>query len=334
MSKSLGNTVVPQKLVDQHGADILRMWVVSSDYTADLRIGPEIINSQVDAYRRLRNTLRFLLGNLNGFDSAERIARDEMPALDRWALHRLWELDRLVRKCVDDFDFHRMYVAIYNFCTVDLSAFYFDVRKDALYCDAANSVRRRAARTVLDELFSRLTAWLAPALCFTAEDAWLARYPDDEGSVHLRLFPEAPEAWRDDALAIRWSKVRELRRVVTGALETERREKRIGASLQAAPTVYAAQDYIDAVEGLDLAELCITSGISLVCGEPPADAFMLDGIAGVGVVPGLAEGAKCQRCWQVLPEVGSADGQGGICRRCADAVAKAPLAEASVAESG
>ncbi len=327
MSKSLGNVVAPQEVVDRHGADILRLWVVNSDYSADMRIGPDIIQSQVDAYRRLRNTLRFLLGNLADFEEDERIGRDLMPPLERWVLHRLAELDELVRRCCDDFDFHRMFVAIYNFCTVDLSAFYFDIRKDALYCDARDSVRRRSARTVLDALFSCLTAWLAPALSFTAEEAWLARHPDAEDSVHLRLFPELPAEWRDEALAARWERVRDLRRVVTGALEIERRDKRIGSSLQARPAIYAGADYLAAVDGIDLAELCITSGVRLVAGEAPAGAFTLDGVTGVAVVPELADGEKCGRCWQVLPEVGRIAGHRDLCGRCAevvDAIAEAP----------
>ncbi|MDP6567325.1 MAG: isoleucine--tRNA ligase [Alphaproteobacteria bacterium] len=317
MSKSLGNVTAPQEVCDQYGADILRLWVVSSDYALDQRIGPEIIKAQVDAYRRLRNTLRFLLGNLDGFEDGERLAAAEMPELDRWVLHRLSELDELVRQCVDDFDFHRMYVALGNFCTNDLSAFYLDIRKDALYCDGRMTTRRRAARTVLDQLFSCLTAWLAPILCFTAEEAWRRRFPEDD-SVHLRLFPEVPAEWRDDGLAARWAKVRTLRRVVTGALEIERKEKRIGASLQAHPVINAPVEYLSALDGQDLAEICITSDATLAEGTTPEGAFTVEDVAGIGVVVGMADGEKCTRCWQVLPEVPAAD---GICGRCAEAVA-------------
>jgi isoleucyl-tRNA synthetase len=281
----------------------------------------------VESYRKLRNTLRYLLGNLAGFSEAERLPSAEMPELERWALHRLAELDHLVRKCVRDFDFHSLHVALYTFCTVDLSAFYFDIRKDSLYCDPVDAIRRRAARTVLDQVFSCLTAWLAPMLCFTAEEAWLTRFPGDDNSVHLRVFPDLPAAWSDPALTERWERVRTLRRVVTGALEVERREKRIGASLQAHPTVYVPQAMADAVAGLDLAELCITSGIDLVVGEAPADAFRLDDVAGIAVVPGLAQGAKCQRCWQVLPEVGQAPHHDDLCRRCDDAVSATVAAQ-------
>ena len=320
MSKSLGNTVAPQEVVDAHGADILRLWVVSADYSEDLRIGPEILKAQVDAYRRLRNTLRYILGNLHRWDEAERLDPAEMPELERWVLHRLAELDAIVRPACADFDFHRIYVALYNFCTVDLSAFYFDIRKDSLYCDPPASLRRRAARTVLDQLFSCLTAWLAPILCFTAEEAWLARFPSEHGSVHLRLFPDVPATWRNDVLAAKWERIRRVRRVVTGALELERAAKRIGSSLQAHPKVFVGADDAAALKGVDFAETCITSGITVTTAEGPASAFRLDDVKGVAVEPGLAAGDKCQRCWQVLPEVGKIEGPTDLCRRCADAV--------------
>ena len=320
MSKSLGNVVSPQEVVDKHGAEILRLWVVGSDYAEDLRIGPEIIKHQIDLYRRIRNTLRYLLGSLAGFDESERIDRASMPELERWVLHRLHELDREVRSATDDFDFHTLFTALHTFCAVDLSAFYFDVRKDSLYCDRRDSVTRRAARTVLDEVFTCLTAWLAPVLCFTAEEAWLARHGEARGSVHLRTFPSIPDGWRDEALAAKWRKVRALRRVVTGALELEREAKRIGSGLQAHPTVYAADEYIDAMRGLDLAEIAITSSATLRPGAAPAGAFGIEDVPGIAVVAARAEGEKCQRCWRVLPEVGTVAGHQDVCGRCADAV--------------
>ena len=326
MSKSQGNIVSPQDVVNTNGADILRLWVVGSDYSEDLRIGPEIIKHHTDIYRRLRNTLRFLLGNLNGFHESERLPEAEMPELDRWVLHRLTQLDRHLRVCCQRYEFHHLFADLHNFCTVDLSAFYFDIRKDALYCDRADSINRRAARTVLDHLFSCLTAWLAPFICFTAEEAWLARFPDDEESVHLRTFPDVPDAWRDDELAAKWRKVRDLRRVVTGALEIERREKRIGSSLQSAPKIYADAEHLAAVDGMDVAEIAITSDAELIEGAPPADAFTLDDVTGVGVVHTLAEGKKCVRCYKVLPEVGTVAGHPDICNRCADAVEHFPAA--------
>ena len=306
MSKSLGNAIEPEAIIKQNGADILRLWVGSTDYWEDHNIGNDIIKSNVEAYRKLRNTFRYLLGNLSGFDDAERVSVADMPELERVILHRLAELDGLVRKAYLDYDFKRVTHTLSNFMNVDLSAFYFDIRKDALYCDAPSSTRRRACRTVLDHLFNCLTAWLAPVLCFTAEEVWLARFPSDEGSVHLRTFPEIPGEWRNDALSEKWKKIRELRRAVTGALEVERREKRIGASLEAAPDVYVSRpELIEAMKGVDLAEISITSQAQLIEGDGPADAWRLDDVPGVAVVPKLAEGRKCARSWRILPEVGS-----------------------------
>ncbi len=328
MSKSLGNDLAPQDVIDRNGAETLRLWVVASDYSEDLSFGPEIVKRLTDMYRRLRNTLRYLLGNLNGFDAAESVAAKDMPELERWVLHRLWELDGLVRKSCAEYDFHRMFRELHDFCAVDLSAFYFDIRKDSLYCDDPTDVRRRAARTVLDALFSRLTAWLAPILCFTAEEAWICRYPDEGESVHLRTYPETPADWRDDALAAKWEKIRRVRRVVTGALERERAEKRIRSSLQASPKVYVTAEFMAAFAGLDLAEIAITSDAELVEGDAPAGAFALDEAPGIGVVPDAAEGEKCERCWRVLPEVGGDARAPGTCGRCTAAVLAArPAAE-------
>jgi isoleucyl-tRNA synthetase len=327
MSKSLGNVTAPQDVVSQHGADILRLWVVASNYSEDLQIGPDIIKSTVDAYRRLRNTLRYLLGALSGFAETERVEPGRMPELERYVLHRLWQLDKAVRAGCAEYDFHRVYTELHQFCAVDLSAFYFDIRKDALYCDRADAPRRRACRTVLDRVFSCLTAWLAPFLSFTAEEAWLCRATDAgraaEDSVHLRLFPDAPEAWRDDALAERWEKIRAARRVVTGALEIERAAKRIGSSLQAAPVLHAEDSWAKTLQGADLDEICITSGLNLAAAtDAPKDAFTLPDVAGVAVAFRAADGRKCERCWKVLPEVGKPPAKPGLCLRCTEAVSR------------
>ncbi len=327
MSKSLGNVTAPQDVVSQQGADILRLWVVASNYAEDLQIGPEIIKGQVDAYRRLRNTLRYLLGALAGFEAGERVAPEKMPELERFVLHRLWQLDRLVRQSCAEFDFHRVFTELHQFCAVDLSAFYFDIRKDSLYCDRADSARRRACRTVLDHLFSYLTAWLAPILCFTAEEAWLARRAasgnSGEESVHLRLFPHAPAQWQDDKLAERWDRLRAARRVVTGALELERAAKRIGSGLQAAPVLYADDAWRAALEGADMDEICITSGLGIapLPSAPRDGCFTLPDVAGIAVAFRAADGRKCERCWKVLPEVGRAPAREGLCLRCTEAVA-------------
>ncbi len=219
------------------------------------------------------------------------------------------------------YDLNRAVHALFQFCTVDLSAFYFDIRKDSLYCDRPDAERRRACRTVLDELFQRLTTWLAPVLCFTMEEVWQSRFPSETDSVHLHLFPETPADWRDEVLAQKWRRIRQVRRVVTGALEIERREKRIGSSLEAAPDVFVADDELAAAfEGVDLAEICITSQARLVQAEPPADAFALEDVRGVGVVPKRAEGHKCARSWKILPEVGTHEAWPELSLRDADAV--------------
>jgi isoleucyl-tRNA synthetase len=304
MSKSLGNVIAPEDVIKESGADILRMWACSTDYWDDQRIGPEILKTTVETYRKLRNTLRWMLGNLAHFHAAERVAPERMPELERLMLHRLAELDSLVRGAYADFDYKRIFAVLNAFMIVDLSAFYFDIRKDALYCDPYSSLTRKACLTVLDHLFRCTVTWLAPILCFTAEEAWLARDPDAT-SVHLELLPAVPQAWRDDALAEKWRKLRNLRRVVTGALEVERAAKRIGSSLEAAPIIYVADpDLFDAAVDVDLAELCITSAATLVEGEGPPSAFRLEDVRGVAVEPERAQGRKCARSWKISEAVG------------------------------
>jgi isoleucyl-tRNA synthetase len=306
MSKSLGNVVAPQDVIRQSGAEILRLWAMSSDYAEDLRIGPDIIKANVESYRKLRNTLRFMLGNLAHYEPSLAVGYAEMPELERYMLSRLAELDQLVRAGYEAFDFKRVFHALLNFCVNDLSAFYFDIRKDALYCDPYDSVARRSALTVLDIVFGALTAWLAPMLAFTMEEAWLNRFPGEASSVHLRQFPATPSAWRDEALAEKWRKVRAVRRVVTGALEIERKEGRIGSSLEAAPKVYIAdRDLRDALAGVDLAEISITSGAELMSSAGPETAFRLEDVPGVAVVFARAKGTKCARSWKILEDVGA-----------------------------
>jgi isoleucyl-tRNA synthetase len=321
MSKSLGNVTAPQEVIDQMGADILRLWVVASDFSDDLRIGKEILKQTGDTYRRFRNTLRYLLGALEGFTKAEVLPADQMPELERWVLHRLHEVDAIVRADLATYDFNHMLITLHDFCNGDLSAFYFDIRKDSLYCDRPDSTRRRAARTVMDHVFNHLTLWLAPFLSFTAEEAWLARQGNPaEGSVHLQTFPAVPSAWRNDPLAERWQALRDIRRVATGAMEVARNDKKIGSSLQAHPHVYLTEDQNKLLKGIDLSEFFIASNVSLTVAAPPAGAFTLKEIEGIGVVIAVAEGMKCERCWQVLSEVGTHADHPDLCNRCHDAV--------------
>jgi isoleucyl-tRNA synthetase len=303
MSKSLGNVTGPQEVNDKYGADILRLWVMNSDTSEDLRIGPEILKQQSELYRRLRNTLRWILGSLDGFDEAEKLPEAQFPELEKLILHRLWELNAKIQLAVENHDWTGVYPALHHFCSTDLSAFYFDIRKDSLYCDKPSSEKRRACRTVLDILHRCLTAWLAPALPFTAEESWNSRF-GTENSVHATLFPEIPEAWRNDALAETWSKIREHRSAVTGAIELMRREKTIGASLQAEAVVSSEAQAV--LTDLEIwADICITS--NAVAGDTN------------GAIP--APGAKCERCWRVLTEVGQNFTHPTLCIRCCEAIA-------------
>jgi len=321
MAKSSGNGILPQAIADKNGADIFRLWVASSDFTQDIRMGNDIIQSNADAYRRLRNAIRFMLANLDGFDESERVAAHDMPELERYILAKLAEIDAVVRESYRTYDFNRVYNTVFAFCTNELSAFYFDIRKDSLYCDAKSAMRRRASRTATDEAFRRVVTWLAPILCFTMEEAWLLRFPGEGESVHLQTFPQTPTGWRDDALIAKWDRIRTLRRVVTGALEIKRRDKVIGASLEARPVLYVS-DAKDAAlfDGLDLGEIAITSGAKVSAHEPPGDAFRLPDVPGAAAEFHHAEGDKCARCWMILPEVGSHPEHPDLCNRCSEAV--------------
>jgi isoleucyl-tRNA synthetase len=306
MSKSKGNTLSPQELMKTSGADILRLWVASADYTGDIRFGPAVLQGTAESYRKLRNTLRWMLGTLAHQEGRQQLAPAAMPELEQVMLHRLSEIDEIVRKAYADYDYKRVVAVLSQFMNTDLSAFYFDIRKDALYCDPYSSAKRKAALETIEQIFRCACVWLAPLLCFTAEEAWLARYPSEEGSVHLETFPAIAKSWRNDALAAEWEQIKRVRRVVTGALEIERANKRIGSSLEAAPRVYVSDDeLLSALEGVDFAEVCITSGIEVIEGEPPEGAFTLPDVPGVGVVPRKAEGTKCARSWRFTDDVGS-----------------------------
>jgi isoleucyl-tRNA synthetase len=305
MSKSAGNVTAPQTIIKDAGADILRLWVAASDYSDDMRIGPEILKTFVETYRKLRNTIRWMLGSLGHYEPANTAGFEAMGELERLMLHRLAELDGEIRDAYAQFDYKRVVARLTAFLNTDLSAFYFDIRKDTLYCEPPSSAKRRAAIAAVEQIFRSVTLWLAPVLVFTSEEAWLARYPK-EVSVHLESFPEIPSSWRDEALAEKWEQIRRVRLVVTGALEIERAQKRIGSSLEAAPRVFVADAGLRAIlETIDFAEVCITSNIAIEAGEGPMGAFRLAGTPGVAVLPALAEGRKCARSWKISPLVGS-----------------------------
>ncbi|HXN67556.1 MAG TPA: class I tRNA ligase family protein, partial [Bradyrhizobium sp.] len=306
MSKSIGNTVEPQKVMAQSGADILRLWVCATDYADDQRIGPEILKNTIETYRKLRNTIRWMLGTLAHLKPGDEVATPEMPELERLMLHRLSEIDAVVRPAFASFDYKTVVASLANFMNTDLSAFYFDIRKDALYCDPPSSITRKAALTTVDILCDAILKWLAPIISFTADEAWLMYRPGGCPSVHLLPFPHHLAGYRDDALAAKWEIVRDVRRVVTGALEVERAAKRIGSSLEASPVVYVAdRKILNTLIDVDLAEVCITSNYEVREGEAPAGAFRLDAVPGVAVVVEKAAGTKCARSWKILPTVGS-----------------------------
>jgi isoleucyl-tRNA synthetase len=306
MSKSVGNTVEPQKIIAQSGADILRLWVCATDYADDQRIGPEILKNTIETYRKLRNSIRWMLGTLHHFTPNDAIAHTDMPELERLMLHQLAEQETIVRQAYGEFDYKTVVASLSAFMNTELSAFYFDIRKDTLYCDPPSSLARKAALTTIDILCDAILKWLAPILSFTSDEAWRMYRPDAEPSVHLTLFPEGLETFRDEALAAKWETIRNVRRVVTGALEVERAAKRIGSSLEASPLVYISDKKIfDTLIDIDLAEVCITSNAMVTNGDAPSAAFRLNEVPGVAVVVEKAAGTKCARSWKILAEVGA-----------------------------
>ena len=311
MSKSLGNVIAPQKIIEQNGADILRLWVVSSDYYDDLRIGPEIIKRQSDHYRRIRNTLRYLLGALEGFSAEEAVDLEQMPELEQWVLHRLAMLNKTIIEKTESYDFHGIFTALHDFCNSDLSAFYFDIRKDCLYCDAPESIERRACRTVMDHSLRALISWIAPILCFTADEAWLAYTQDETDSIHLHEYAKCDQGWVNEPLAQKWSAIRKVRSAVTTALESARNAGDIGGSLSAAVTIELSAAEHSYLAEQDCASLFITSSATLEIAETDD----------ITVHVRKAEGGKCARCWKIIPTIAH-DNEDAICGRCETVVAQ------------
>jgi isoleucyl-tRNA synthetase len=299
MSKSLGNVVDPLKVIGESGADILRMWVASTDYFDDVRIGKEVLGTASDGYRKLRNTFRYLLGALDGFDESERVEVEAMPELERYVLTLLGQLDMDLREAAEGYELNRYVRRLTDFANEDLSAFFFDIRKDSLYCDAASDPKRRAYRTVLDTLFHALVRYAAPILCFTAEEVWQARFPSEDGSVHFLEWPELPALPGDQPLSTDWADVRRLRTSVTEAIEPLRRTKTVRSSLEAEVVVPDLP-----LSAAALAETFIVAKVD----------------KGEDVAVTRTEYLKCGRCWRHLPEVAA---DGALCARCEDAVADA-----------
>jgi len=314
MSKSLGNVISPEDVMKQYGVDILRLWVVASDYYDDLKLDNSILKFQSDSYRRIRNTFRYLIGNLENFTENEKIDISSMPELEIYILHRLWEVNQIVQRCIKTYDFHYMFTTLLNFCSNDLSAFYFDIRKDCIYCESKENIKRRSSRTVLKYLFEYLVRWFAPSLVFTAEEAWKAM--GNKSSIHLEEFLETPSNFQNDKLEKKWNFILDIRKVITGALELKRAEKIIGSSLQANIKLYITEEQKKLIEDIDIAEIGIVSSFNFVTSKIPDKAFTIDTINHVGVVIDKAEGEKCARCWKVLPEVKGKE----ICERCKNVI--------------
>ncbi|WP_425500160.1 class I tRNA ligase family protein [Parasphingorhabdus halotolerans] len=315
MSKSLGNTLDPKTVIDVQGADILRLWAASVDYTEDHRIGDEILKGVSDSYRKLRNTFRYMLGGLGDFTEAERVAVADMPELERYILHRLAEVDAELKQHVNDFAFGPYMRVLNAFAQEDLSAFFFDIRKDCLYCDAPDDPKRMAYRTVMDILFHALTRYIAPVLVFTAEEIWQSRFPDEDDSIHLKEWPEVDAGWKDDILADRWRAVRLGRAMVYSYIEPLRREKEIKSSLEADVILDLDAGNFDRTDGIDWSEVLIVSDVNLSqLGKLDDDQKALSG----NVTVTKTNNHKCGRCWRLLPEV---EEDGALCGRCQKVVA-------------
>jgi isoleucyl-tRNA synthetase len=315
MSKSSSNIVPPAEIIEKSGADILRLWVASSDYSDDLKIGPEIIKSNIDSYRRLRNSLRFILGNLDNFEDSEKIKFSDLPELDQYILGRLTVLEEEVLKNYQIFEYQKVFSAIFNFCTNELSAFYFDIRKDTLYCDSKSSLVRRATRTVLDILFNHLLTLLAPILCFTAEEAWQSRLGKDT-SVHNQNFPKVNDNWKNSEIFSKWEHLKLIRKAVNGAIEIERKNKLLGSSLEASVEIYFKdKNVINQININDLENISIVSKLSISQANNVEDYFQSNELSDVGIKIKRVSGEKCNRCWKYFDKLSH-----NICQRCNDAI--------------
>ncbi len=312
MSKSMGNVVSPQDVLKKYGADIMRLWVVGSDYSEDLRVGDEILKQHADKYRRIRNTLRYLLGALNDYKPNDEINLDQMPELEKWVLHQTYTLNQNLEKWAQEYNFHSYITAVHDFCSGPLSSIYFDIRKDTLYCDALDNVKRQSALAVMNIVFDCLTKWLAPILCFTAEEAWSHRHGQD-ASIHLQDMPNLSESFKNDVINDKWQCVFDVRKRAMEVLEEMRSEKHIKSGLEASLEIGLPSDFMQMLEDVPFAEVCIVS---------TANISKIDGEANFSVTATKANGQKCERCWNILEEVGTLQSHSTLCHRCGDAVDK------------
>jgi len=323
MSKSVGNVIAPKKVIDKYGAEILRLWVAASDYKDDIRISENILKQLSDAYRRIRNTSRFMLGNLYDFDpEKDSVSYDEMLEVDQYALHRLHELIQKTRRAYDTYEFHVIYHALYNFCTLDMSAFYLDILKDRLYISPPASLARRSAQTVMHAILDAMGRMMGPILPFTAEEIWkyMPGQAEKEESLHLQALPEAQTAWKNDALAKRWRLLLDIRGEVTKALEEARSQKLIGHPLDAAVTLSVDAESYETLQpyAADLRFILIVSQAELTRESLDEQAFQSEEVAGLTIAVAPSQGTKCERCWTHSPSVGSNQDFATICDRCVD----------------
>ena len=314
MSKSLGNFISLDDILKKYGVDIIRLWVVASDYYDDLKVDDAIFQSQSESYRRIRNTFRFLIGNLNTFNKDEFVDEEQFPELEKYMLHRLWEVDQIVKKCIDTFNFHLMFTTLLNFCSNDLSAFYFDIRKDTIYCDSKNFLARRSSRTLLDIVFNYLVRWLAPSLSFTCEEAWKSR--GNLNSIHLEDFLSTKKNYCNNDLNDKWSQVKQVRKVITGALEKKRSEKVIGSSLEAHIDIYLDEKNFQKLKDIDFKEISITSSANIYSNNKNVSGFSLEEVKDVSITVSKANGNKCQRCWKYEEKLINNE----ICKRCNEVI--------------
>ena len=310
MSKSLGNVISPDDILKKYGVDILRLWVVASDYYDDLKLDNAILQSQAESYRRIRNTFRFLIGNLSDFTEEEAIDESEFPELERYLLHRLWEVDKVVQKCVSTFNFHLMFTTLLNFCSSDLSAFYFDIRKDTIYCDSKKSIKRRSTRTLLNIIFNHLVRWFAPSISFTSEEAWKAM--GNKESIHLQDFLQCKNEYEDNQLNEKWNLIKNIRKVATGAIEKIREEKIIRSSLEAHIDIFVSAESYKKLEKVMFDEITITSSFSLYVIDEKSKGFSIEDISDVIVKASKVNGEKCQRCWKYEAKLINDE----VCNRC------------------
>jgi isoleucyl-tRNA synthetase len=322
MSKSAGNVVAPQEVIDKYGAEVLRLWVSAADYRDDIRISPEILTHLAEAYRRIRNTCRYLLGNLSDFDPPkDRVADKDLLEIDRWALHRLQKLIERVHKGYEDFEFHIVFHSLHNFCAVDMSAFYLDILKDRLYTAKASSVERRSGQTVMHAILSSIVRLMAPVLSFTADEVWrYLKEPEKRESVFLTSFPHSDQKYIDAELDSRWERIIAVRGEAAKVLEALRRDKKIGHSLDSSVTLYAEPKLFEFLKGYnnDLAFIFIVSSVKVAPdAEAPADAYVSEVVKGLRIAAGPAKGAKCGRCWMYSESVGTVKEHPEICDRCA-----------------